>query len=110
MYYHNHRGRAFSLSLIAVIIILAGSAHGAIIVVPDDHPTIQAAINAAGTGDTIQVNSGTYDENVVVNKSLILEGLNTGSGLPAISPTITGDAIILTVPSCTVRAIRGEWC
>jgi len=44
--------------------------------VPEDCPTIQGAINAAYDGDTILVSSGTYYENVVVNKSVSLVGEN----------------------------------
>ena len=44
--------------------------------VPQDYPTIQAAINAASPGDTIQVSAGTYNENVVVNKAVYLIGEN----------------------------------
>jgi pectin methylesterase-like acyl-CoA thioesterase len=44
------------------------------IVVPDDFPTIQEAINAADAGDTIFVKRGTYVENPVVNKSVSLVG------------------------------------
>jgi len=40
-----------------------------IIRVPEDYPTIQAAINAASPGDTIKVASGTYYEHIIVNKS-----------------------------------------
>ncbi|NOR48498.1 MAG: PGF-pre-PGF domain-containing protein [Methanosarcinaceae archaeon] len=39
-----------------------------------DHTTIQAAINAASTGDTIYVYNGSYSENVTVNKQLTLQG------------------------------------
>ncbi|MDT8398012.1 MAG: right-handed parallel beta-helix repeat-containing protein [Pseudomonadales bacterium] len=39
---------------------LAGALHAAIINVPADQPTIQAAIDAAGDGDTISVGAGTY--------------------------------------------------
>lgn len=46
------------------------------ITVPDDHPTIQEAINAANLGDTIYVRTGTYSENVVVNKTVTLIGEN----------------------------------
>jgi len=40
--------------------------------------TIQAAIDAAADGDTIEIAAGTYDETVDVNKSLILLGANAG--------------------------------
>ena len=46
------------------------------IIVPDDYPTIQEAINSASPGDTIYVRAGTYNENVVVNKSVSLVGEN----------------------------------
>ncbi len=38
--------------------------------------TIQAAINAARTGDTILLSEGTYTENLVISKSCILKGKN----------------------------------
>jgi len=43
---------------------------------PADFKTIQGAINAASDGDTIFVSSGTYCENIVVNKSVSLIGEN----------------------------------
>jgi len=46
------------------------------IIVPDDYPTIQEAINNASEGDTILVRSGTYYENVIINKSISLLGEN----------------------------------
>lgn len=44
------------------------------IVVPTDFPTIQAAVNNASDGDTVLVFNGTYFENVVVNKTIMLVG------------------------------------
>lgn len=41
---------------------------------PADFITIQEAINAANPGDTIFVKTGTYYENVVANKSILLIG------------------------------------
>lgn len=47
-----------------------------LIVVPDDYPTIQEAINAAYPEDTIYVKNGTYYENIIVNKTVTLIGEN----------------------------------
>lgn len=46
----------------------------AIIKVPEDYTTIQEAINQSNPGDTIQVSSGTYQENLFINKTLTLIG------------------------------------
>jgi parallel beta-helix repeat protein len=51
----------------------------ATIYVPDDYPTIQAAVDAASTGDTIIVRDGEYRENIDVNKRLTVKSEN-GSG------------------------------
>jgi pectin methylesterase-like acyl-CoA thioesterase len=42
------------------------------IVVPDNYPTISAAVANASAGDTIIVKSGVYYENVVIDKPLTL--------------------------------------
>ena len=44
------------------------------IIVPIQFPTIQAAINNATDGDTVFVYNGTYQENLVLNKSVTLVG------------------------------------
>ena len=44
------------------------------LVVPDDFPTIQGAIDAAGVGTTIFVRNGTYFENLFIGKTLTLIG------------------------------------
>ena len=38
------------------------------LIVPDDHSTIQSAINAANPGETIFVRSGFYQENIIIDK------------------------------------------
>ncbi|MDD4253917.1 MAG: lectin like domain-containing protein [Methanofollis sp.] len=58
----------------------------AAIVVPRDYPTIQEAVDAAMPGETVWVESGTYDEHVAVNKTISLLGIDTGDGLPTIDP------------------------
>ena len=47
--------------------------------VPNDFPTIQAAINAPKSGDTIDVLSGTYVEQLTVPKDLTIVGAGSKS-------------------------------
>ena len=67
---------------------------------PADFHTIQEAIKAADSGDTIYVKAGIYYENVVVNKSVSLIGENKKSvidGLRKGNTVITeADNVILT--------------
>jgi hypothetical protein len=66
---------SFSLALFSSSLAL-----GATITVPDDYATIQAAIDAAAEGDTIQVRAGEYQEVIDFGtKNLVLEGLD-GAG------------------------------
>ncbi len=45
--------------------------------VPGQYPTIQTAINASSTGDTIQVFDGTYDENIdFIGKNITVVSVN----------------------------------
>ena len=44
------------------------------LIVPIEFPTIQAAINNAADGDAVFVYNGTYQENLVLNKSITLIG------------------------------------
>ena len=75
------------LSVIAVllaVVSLAPAANAATITVPGQCLTIEDAITAASAGDTIIVDSGTYKENVVINKSIALIGVDTGAGQPVV--------------------------
>jgi uncharacterized repeat protein (TIGR01451 family) len=105
-----------------ILILLVGSA-GAATWTVDPTPgaghstTIQDAILfLAGEGDTILVNSGTYTENVVVDKlNLTLRGNDTGGGLPVVNATIggtIGDAITLApgADGCTLEGFVAMNC
>lgn len=66
------------------------------IIVPDDFAGVQEAVNAAKAGDTIEVHSGTYYENVDLNKPLSLKGVDTGAGAPVVDAGGNGCAITLS--------------
>ncbi|MGB4205798.1 MAG: hypothetical protein WBJ84_09310 [Bacteroidales bacterium] len=64
--------------ILALLLIMAmGSVNAqSTLYVPGDYATIQAAINAATSGDIIEVDAGNYAENVNINKSLTVRGPN----------------------------------
>jgi parallel beta-helix repeat protein len=64
----------FVATVLRVSPMIAARADTNIIRVPNDFPTIQDAINAAQNGNTILVNSGVYDENLIIDKTLVLLG------------------------------------
>lgn len=59
------------------------------------YTTIQAAIDAAVEGDVVEVGSGTYRENVIVDKRVTIRGVNTGEGVPVVDAQGNGSAVLL---------------
>mgnify|MGYP001059456457 CR=1 FL=1 len=51
----------------------------ATILVPDEYSTIQAAINAASPGYTIIAYDQVYDEQIIINKSLTIQGMGNNT-------------------------------
>lgn len=62
------------LTFILSVLFLAATAQAATYTVPDDYSSIQAAINDAGYGDTILVEPGTYNENLVLKSGVDILG------------------------------------
>lgn len=86
------------------------------------YTSIQAAINAASSGGTVTVGSGTYNEKITINKPLSLVGANVGvnpvtsargaesiidaSGVGAVAVTVT--AANVTINGFTITGAHGS--
>ena len=97
--------RAQVLSSLISLLLAYGPAHGETLVVPDQFPSIQAAITSAVEGDTVLVRPGTYQEAITwADKDLILRGeqlppsvIVTGgsaSRVMSIGPGVTQQSVI----------------
>jgi hypothetical protein len=63
------------VSMLALLAGTAGGAAAALLVVPDDFPSIQAALDAAASGDSVMIRAGTYAESLALaGKDLTLFG------------------------------------
>ncbi len=91
---------ALTLALIAMIALPSYSL-AATYAVPGNYPTINAAIANASDGDTITVDSGTYHENVMINKKITL----LGNGWPLIS-VASGTGIDISADNAIVQGFR----
>ncbi len=60
--------------IFGIVLLISTPGLCTIIHIPGDYPTIQEGINEAQNGDTILVAVGTYYENIIINKSLVLQG------------------------------------
>jgi len=76
--------------------------------VPDDYPTIQAAVNAAGAGDTIEVSHGLYRESVWVDKSLTIIGQDKSSTI--VDGSQSGYAFWLSTDGVTISGFTIRDC
>ncbi len=68
-----------------------------------DFTSIQVAINRSLPGDTIFVNSGTYLENLRIDKKIDLIGVDSGGGAPILEPENKGNAIEILADECRVE-------
>ncbi|MDQ2844261.1 MAG: hypothetical protein M3Y72_25115, partial [Acidobacteriota bacterium] len=62
--------RGLKFAPLCLLLSMAGFAQTTIRV-PQDYPTIQAAVDAAQNGDTVLVSPGTYHENIKLNMKAI---------------------------------------
>lgn len=87
-------GIVLAFTVLVAFMVLLMIAAGDVRVCPDgcDYASIQAAVDSASPGDEITVESGTYAENLITGKTVMLQGLDTGRGRPALEGSITAAA------------------
>jgi len=77
-----------------------------LIVVPDQYPTIQSAIDNASEGTTIFVKNGTYNERIDITKSLKIYGSDTAPTI--IRSSEGGDVVNIRANNVTFARFRIE--
>jgi len=91
------------LSLGAIAIVLLNRDRSVkVIEVPGDYSTIQAAVNAAKPGDTVQVRPGTYNETILLNKAVTLTAEVIDQANPINNRTVidgTGNQQTILIPN-----------
>jgi len=95
------------LAVSLAFILFMSLANGDITIHSGDR--IQKAIDSAAPGETILVSGGSYEESLVVDKSLVIRGIDTGGGQPQLQSD-EGPAIILLARGVTIEgfAIKSQ--
>jgi hypothetical protein len=81
--------------------------------VPGDYLIIQAAIDAASDGDTIEIAAGTYNEyDITIDKSLTIQG--AGAGKTVVDAQYMGGVFLIEdytveMSSMTIQNGKGSW-
>jgi parallel beta-helix repeat protein len=93
-------GDLIKLNLFMAIILLTGLIEAATISVEPGH-SIQAAIDAANQSDVIEIQKGTYYENVNVVKKVVLKGVNN----PIVNANDIGDALTISSNGVAIEGL-----
>lgn len=93
------------LVLLAFFVMASAQSRAKTISVPADYGSIQEAINHSAKGDTIIVDSGTYTENVIIDRAVTVTGRDTGQGLPVVDGR-GNNGITIKVGSVTLQGFQ----
>ena len=67
--------------------------------------SIQAAIDDIAPGGIIEINGGTYNESLQINKRLTIKGVDVGGGLPIIDANCMGNTIQISADQVILERI-----
>jgi cysteine-rich repeat protein len=98
-----------AVSAVLLMLAAANSAAAAVLAVPGDYATIQAAVNAAGPGDTVEVSTGVYHEFVSFPVSGTAGNPITLAAKAGHSPVIDGTGLATTDLDGLVRIEDRSW-
>ena len=70
-----------------------------------NYTSIQTAVYAAHPNDTIEVQSGTYNESVVLTKDIMFKGIDTGSGEPIVNGDLYQNGFIMVLHGFSFQSI-----
>ena len=104
------RGSALRLCAVAreifFILVVASVGQAATLTVGPNaqFQLIQTALNNAQPGDVIEVRSGVYNENLLIDKQLSLVGIDH----PIVRGNGSGSVVVITTDSCVFRGFRVE--
>lgn len=98
-----------SIIMILILTLIIGFANAdRMTVAPQgaDYSTIQQSLNNASDGDVIEVHSGVYKEHVHIQHSVVLLGVDTGSGLPVVNANGSSSAITIRANGTNVEGFN----
>jgi hypothetical protein len=94
----------FAIGASVVALALVGAADAADLHVPAQYPSIQAAVNAAVTGDVVLVAPGTYNEQVTIDgKAITVRSSGTASNTKIDRVNAAGD--VFTIRNIATGAV-----
>jgi parallel beta-helix repeat protein len=91
------------LALAAMSLMCLAEANTIHVCADCDIAKINDAINKSISGDTIEVNSGVYSENISLNKRLVMRGIDTGDGKPVLDNNGKKISILINANGTTIE-------
>ena len=107
----SNRRLAMTVSMWAGVLVLTlprPLAASSVLLVPEAHPTIQAAIDAAAEGDTVRVGPGTYNERIDFRGKTIVVESTAGATETIIDPDgAVGSVVTMSLSAAQSPVLRG---